>query len=432
MMPDNRECAALFWLAVALLWALSRQDFRSGLKDLLSSAFRPVILLPLTAMLAYVALEVWIGYRFSLWETALLKDTIVWVVASGLAMFFDFGKATEEQFFRRAIRRATGAFVFVEFFMNLVVFSLFWELLVQPVLTSLILLSLVADLDESHREVKKWIDRLLAVIGFSLIGITAYALNATWSQIDKHTLVLQFLLPVWLTIGFLPCVYFFSLYVNYDAAFRGINYATNDWKTRCRAKIALVTKVHFKARDARAFNWNWARRIASAPGFSASRQVVDQFYKSRRDAEQAVIDERERLERYAGSRGTDDRGHRLDRREFKETIAALRYLGSCQMGWYRNRGGHYHADLIDRFRNDFTRQGLPPESGITMRVARDGQAWYAWRRTITGWCFAIGAGGPPPEEWEYDGPEPPDEVPGKDPRWGQTPFSGGVNANWGL
>ena len=25
----------------------------------------------------------------------------------------------------------------------------------------------------------------------------------------------------------------------------------------------------------------------------------------------------------------------------------------------------------------------------------------------TGWCFAIGAAGPPPDRWEYDSPEPP-------------------------
>ena len=266
--------------------------------------------------------------------------------------------------------------------------------------------------------------------GVGSLGMTARDLYATWDEIDKHMLLLKFALPVWLTIGFLPCAYFFSLYVNYEAAFTGINHTTSDWKARFRAKLALVTKLHFKARDTRAFSWIWAKRIASASGFIAACQVVDQFYKSRRDAEQAVIDERERLERYAGSGETDGQGRRLDRREFKETIAALRYLSTCQIGWYRNRGGHYHADLLDRFGNDFTRQGLPTESGITMKVASDGQAWYAWRQTITGWCFAIGAGGPPSQEWEYDGPEPPDDVPGKDPRWGETPFSDDVNVNW--
>lgn len=432
MKLNNREWAALFWLAAALLWLISRRDLRLRLGGVLRSALRPFILLPLAAMLAYVGLEVWIGSKLSLWQASLLKGTIVWVIASGLAMFFSFGKASEKHFFRRTIRGTVGATVFVGFFTNLVPFNLFSELLIQPVLTILILLSFVADLDESHHDVKKWADRLLAVIGFLLFGITARALYATWDQIDKQMVLLQFSLPVWLTIGFLPCVYLFGVYVHYDVPFRRINYATSDWKARLRAKLALVTKLHIKTRDIKTFNWNWAKRIASAPSFRAAREVVDQFYKSHRDREQVVIDERERLERYAGSGETDEQGRRLDRREFKETIAALRYLSTCQMGWYRNRGGRYHADLLDRFGNDFTRQGLPGESGITMKVAGDGQAWYAWRRTVTGWCFAIGAGGPPPEEWEYDGPEPPDDVPGKDPHWGETPFSDDVSVNWTL
>ncbi len=429
---DNREWAALFWLVVALLWILSRRDLRPSLTGLPHIVLRPLILLPLAGMLAYVALEVWIGAKLALWKTGLLKGTIIWVIASALAMFFGFNKAAEERFFRQGIRRALGATVFAEFFINLVPFSLCWELLIQPVVTLLVLCSLAANLDGSRRQVKKGIDGLLAVIGFVLFGITARALYATWDEIDKHMLFLQFALPVWLTIGLLPYVYLFGLYVNYDAAFRAIDHAASDWKARLHAKLALVTKLHIKARDTHAFSPLWARRIAQAPSFLAARRVVDQFHKSQRDAQQAVIDGRERLERYAGCDGTDENGRRLDRREFKETVAALRHLSTCQMGWYRSRGNHYHAGLLDRLSNDFTRQGLPAESGITMKVARGGQAWYAWRKTITGWCFAIGAGGPPPEERQYDGPEPPDDVPGKDPRWGQTPFSEDANVNWVL
>ena len=100
------------------------------------------------------------------------------------------------------------------------------------------------------------------------------------------------------------------------------------------------------------------------------------------------------------------------------------------MGWHRNRGGRYRDDLLKMIGDDFTRQGLPKESGIALRVSSDGQAWYAWRRTVTGWCFAIGAAGPPPEQWEYDGPEPPHGFPGRDRTWGERPFSDQVNRNW--
>lgn len=63
-------------------------------------------------------------------------------------------------------------------------------------------------------------------------------------------------------------------------------------------------------------------------------------------------------------------------------------------------------------------------------MAPDGQRWWAGRRTITGWYLAIGAAGPPPDQWEYDGEAPPGGFPGEHPDWGDRPFSFDACANW--
>jgi hypothetical protein len=128
MTLDNREWALLFWLALVLLGLLSKRNFRASLGGVLRAALRPVILLPFAAMLAYVALEVWIGSKVALWQADLLKGTIIWVMASGLVMVFNYNKAAEVQFFRNTIRGTVGTTVFVEFFMNVVAFSLLWEI----------------------------------------------------------------------------------------------------------------------------------------------------------------------------------------------------------------------------------------------------------------------------------------------------------------
>lgn len=79
---------------------------------------------------------------------------------------------------------------------------------------------------------------------------------------------------------------------------------------------------------------------------------------------------------------------------------------------------------------DFTNHGLPAEHGIELHVAPGGQRWWAGRRTITGWYFAVGAAGPPPDQWEYDGEAQPGGFPGLHPDWGDGPFSFGACANW--
>jgi hypothetical protein len=72
--------------------------------------------------------------------------------------------------------------------------------------------------------------------------------------------------------------------------------------------------------------------------------------------------------------------------------------------------------LLDQF-GDLLSSGLPKDHGIVMKVRRDGQAWYAWRRTVSGWVFAIGAVGAPPDEWLYDGSRPPVGYPSTRAGW---------------
>ena len=240
----------------------------------------------------------------------------------------------------------------------------------------------------------------------------------------------DFALPVWLTLGLLPFVYFMSLVAAYDSVFRRVNSSTADGRARWRARAALLTSFHICVRALNQFHTYWIGRLAVVSTFAEARKVIGEFKQQLQERARTVADEQERLRMYAGSDSTDEKGRRLDRREFKETIDALSTIHTCQVGWFRNRGGRYRDDLLQILDDSLTRHGLPRESGITLRVSEDGQSWYAWRRTVTGWCFAIGAAAAPPDQWKYDGAEPPKGYPGNDLSWGADPFSDEVSPNW--
>ena len=110
----------------------------------------------------------------------------------------------------------------------------------------------------------------------------------------------------------------------------------------------------------------------------------------------------------------------MDRREFDETIRALEALSSAHMGWYRHEPAGRYRDKIADFMSIYAR-GLREEHGITMKVAGDGQSWYAWRRTESGWLFGVGAASKPPDQRFYDGEYPPRGFPGPDGRWAAFP-----------
>jgi hypothetical protein len=285
-MPDNRETAALIWVAIMFVWIASKKDLRASVGGVFRTAMHPKILLPIIVMCGYVGLEVWLASKFALWRPDLIKPTLLWLAAA-FAMLLYFDKSVKEpQFYRRAVVETFSVAALLSLFINAAVMSLPVELAAQPIIAVLGVLSVFASHSDEHRRAKKIVDVLLALIGFSLAGYTARELYFTWHQIDTRGLLLQVALPVWLTIGYLPFVYVFSLITNYGTAFAGINWATKDRRARWRAKAAMITKFHFRARETHDLPWTVAKQLADAPTLSAARAVIAKFQRSRQQAQQ--------------------------------------------------------------------------------------------------------------------------------------------------
>ena len=386
-------------------------------------------------MLAWVGLELWLGMRLTLWSPAFAKGTILWTIGPAMALLFSCAQidsgGNDLRFFRRTILATVSVAAFVEFVVNLYVMSLPVELVLRIVVPVLSLMIAVAGQKPEQKLAKVVCERVLALIGFSLIVLSLWQVSLHWHQLDARELLLAFALPVWLTVGLVPFLYLFNIYATYDVVFRLASRDETSKGPHWRSRLVLLSMLHLRVGNVRKFAAYgfFTRKLSEAQTFPAARGVVEEFLDVVRRTEQAELDEEERLRRYSGSQELDDEGRRLDRREFAETQRALHWLATCQMGWHR-RCGRYRCDLLKLLNDEFTRLGLPREPGIRLHVAEDGQAWYAWRRTVTGWCFAIGAAGPPPDQWTCDGPEPPEGFPGKAKSWGDGPFPDRVNLNW--
>ncbi|MBA2633812.1 MAG: hypothetical protein H0U86_12580 [Chloroflexi bacterium] len=385
-----------------------------------------VFVLPLVFYMLWVVGVVLAGRAAGIWELSLLKDTAAWFVVAGVVLFFSFVKAgSEAGFFRRTLGRTVRLAAFLEFYLNLAVFDLWIELLLQPLLLFASLVSLIGSRDPKAQPARRFADGLLALLGIGLLLGTAFELSQIWGTLDARETLLSFALPIWLTLSGLPVIWLLSAYANYQSAFLRVKWMSPDKRLSWRSRLAMWRTFHVRHRQMHGFGGLWAKQLAEAPNWSTACGAVEDFLADRRGQEEQERRRHEALVRNAGVEGTDAEGRQRDRREFAETIDALEWLHTCQMGWYRNRTkGRYPADLLKIFQPGFTR-GLPDDHGIEMRVRRDGKAWYAWRQTVTGWVFAIGAAGPPPNQWFWDGPKPPPGFPGRS--WMSRPFERGPN-----
>ena len=260
-MLNNRELAALILVSAFVLWAFSQRSVRAGWVGVVRAFLKPQILVSLAAMLAWVGLELWVGVRLALWSPALAKGTILWKLGSAAFLLFNCTQidsdGDEPHFLRRTILATVRVAAFVEFFLNLYVMSLLGELALQCVVVVLSLMVAVAGQKPEYKPVKAFCKWVLALIGFALVAFSSRQVYLHWQQLDARELLLDFALPVWLTVGLVPFLYLFSIYVAYDAAFRLTNWGKNGKGSHWRSRLALLSVLHFQTSTVRKFASFW-------------------------------------------------------------------------------------------------------------------------------------------------------------------------------
>jgi hypothetical protein len=376
-----------------------------------------------------MAVIVWVAAQVGAWDLSLSKDTLYWVVP-GLVLLVGATKAaTEPGFFRRRVREAVGVSVFLVFYLGLVTLDLPWELLLVPLLT---LLSIYGAAGGTSYVSAKAGTRAKVGVGVIAIGLLAYT-TVRFAQspaaIDAGTLAGSLALPVWLTLWALPFVWAMSVLFVYEDALVHMRTSTDERRLPWKSVLALVVSFWFRRAALHRFAGRWPRELVQAKGFREARAVIARQQADERAEAARRQQAADDLKRYAGVQGLDARGRQLDKREFKETTDALETLANAHMGWYRSSKNRYQSDLLERFGDVYAR-GLPSDHGVTMEVSNSGQSWFAWRRTPSRLCFAIGAAGPPPDQRFYEGMEPPSGFPKVNPDWTFPPHERGPNWEW--
>ena len=420
-MPNDRELAVLFWLGAIGVFMLWRSDTRSALGGVAWALLQPKLAAAFLLLLATVVALCSGGSYIGLWDPDLATDTVFWFFGAGAVLFLRIDQAIEPKFFRKAVTQTLALTDFV----NLFVFGLLLELLLQPLVFFLVAMVAVAASKPEYASVRRLMESLLALVGGIVLVFAAVRIAQTWGEVDLPEISRALFLPVWLTIGILPLICGVALLAGYETALGRATFSLKGRSMPWRVRLAGLVSFHVRLAELKSMESFRLREIAEASSFRDARRKIDGSREARRASEAEARAALERLDRFAGASGTGADGRRLDQREFSETKKALQSLASAQMGWYRNRGERYRADLAEMLDFQFERIGLPEPRGIEITVSTDGLAWYASRRTITGWCFAIGSAAPPPDEWLYDGPEPPTGFPGEAPGWSRF----GLEAN---
>lgn len=408
----NRELASAILLTLLLCWGLTRPDARKALLTVVRTFVHWRIQLPLALYMTFVGTWVWLVSGFGLWNKDLLTETVLWFVLSGFPVLLQVNDAGRNpRHFWSVIRETFSLGALFVFFVNLSSLSLVGELVLQLLLAFVVGMRVVSAHDSKQAQIRRVLDIILSLVLIAMLIYTATDLTKQRKAVDGEHLLLSLLMTFWLPLVSMMFLYGFALFAGYESAFVRMRFGGKEMTyPSIKAKVALLVGLNFRLRDVYAFGGGCGGHVKSASSFHAALEEVREFRRQRQSRVDEERQTEEKLRRYAGVEGVDGSGKQLDRREFTETQNALRWIATCHIGWYQNRHGSYRPDLMNIL-GDLSFHGLPGNHGIKMYVRGDGQAWYAWRRTVSGWVFAIGAASAPPDQWLYDGLEPPASFP---------------------
>jgi len=418
----TRELASvilLTCLAVLLvIFPKTRRTLLPGLRGVAKAFFVPKILVVVFAYLICTAGIIVLATSLGVWRFDLLKDTLIITFFVGFPIVMNAAKIrTGKTLIRTVMRETVGVSVILAFYLNIEPLPLWGELLLQPFLTLFVLMAAVAQREEKTKKIGRFFNALIALTGVGLFAYTTTQITLNWQTYDLLELIGTFALSIWLPVLLMPFVYVLAFLMHCEMILVRLPFFNDKKKPKLRVRLALLAGLRFSTRLASSFNGIWLSRIAQASGFRDGRRVMRGFRTSLRAEEEAEQQHLKRLRDFAGAEGTDEQGLRLDRREFAETKNLLTDLFYMQMGWHRNRLGRYKEDMLDIL-GDVTKKGLPADHGTELRVRKDGQAWMAWRRTPSGWYFAIGGTKDLDAQWQYDGARPPENFPSpRDQSW---------------
>ena len=268
----------------------------------------------------YTAGCVWILARIGVWHWDNLKTTIVWFIATAVVAMASTKKLEKGASALWALaREAVTIAAIVLFFGSINTLSFWAEFLLVPVLTVMTAMVAVAERQPEHRIVIAPLNGILAITGLSIIGYSIYQIIAGWRHFDAAFQSREFVIPIALTVMFLPYLYGLILFMGFESA---------------------AIRLKLKVEDRKLRRYIWLRGIfafgASSPKFLRFIHAIQMSEVSDRDGVKAILTTLRRSLRREKSPPP------IDWVEGWSPYAAITFLAD-----YGLRAGHYHPTVVD-------------------------------------------------------------------------------------
>lgn len=403
----NREWASLILVCLAISPFLLIAKWRRGCGP---SFLRLLVALWSLAYFwafyfAYCLAVILLAWRIGIWNTDLTKDTVLLILFVGLPLVFSVTKfASGNLLLRRVALESLGISAILTAYVQLESLSLWAEFLIQLFAVTIALVAVGAGVITKDRRLGAIANGFLTVMGVCLLAYTTKAAISEWTASDWSEAGWSLALSVWLPLALLPFLYVSGFFIVASSALTMALFRNGHKQHRPKSRLAGYLGLRFSLKLANEFIGDWRLALGNTEGFREGLRVMKGFRQAVKERDKSLKTYKKHMDATHGSKGFDQDGLVMDRREFHVTKERLDDIYWAARANYQEAKRGYNAGLLELLPSLYA-DGLPDE--LSIQISKDCQSWMAWRQTPSG--LYLGMGGTPQsqEEWQFDGSTPP-------------------------
>lgn len=224
---SNREIATAIWFVLLLIWGLTVSNIRASVLALVRSFFTAWILFPVCAMAVYCVVCVKLLGAIGLWNSTLLKDTVLWFCCGALGAMMRLSSSDSGDLFRKMLLDSLKVVILLEYIVSTYTFSLPVEIILTPVLAIVVLCGVAASMDKKYAGVEKLMNGCQIMTGLAILGAAFWgAFHNLRSLVSLETAKTIAFMPLLFTL-LVPFLYALAVLSSYQEAFIRLEFGSD-------------------------------------------------------------------------------------------------------------------------------------------------------------------------------------------------------------
>jgi len=228
---------------------LSNQDVRKSMLSVLECLIQKTILKVLFAFLFYLGIMLFCLNGLYLWDASQAKNALIWTLVIGLVSIFKAINVNKSSFFKGWLLDNFKITVLIGFFVSFYTFSIITEIIFQPFIALIVMMSAFSKTKKEHQSINKLCNWILSIVGILMVIWTTQQFVNDPRFFLKLQTFKDFYTPILLSIFLTPFLYGLYIYAVYERVFLTLQFVTNDKKLfnymKTKAIIAFRTDTDF-------------------------------------------------------------------------------------------------------------------------------------------------------------------------------------------